>query len=115
MKSNINSPKLNIEEEENLYQFKRFLQLQVFSEVVCKSGNFRCGTPIFYKRKNTNNFLVFNIPYNSEQHRFYADFWIINTQSEKNFLIKKVDENSLHNICLGFTMKNVKLYDKLVL
>ena len=114
MKTKKKSSRLNSEQQLNLFNFKRFAQLEGFTETLSKTGNFNSGTPIFYKRATADKFLVFSIPYPEDQHQFYADFWIVKTESKNNFLVRKVDATNLKDIHVGFTMEHIELYNNFV-
>lgn len=114
MKTKKKSTQLNSEQQEYLFNFKRFAHSEGFTETSSKAGNFNVGTPIFYKRVADDKFLVFNIPFKEVQKQFYVDFWIINTESKNNFLVRKVDDKKLQDIRLGFTMENIGLYHNII-
>ncbi len=101
--------------EEDLYRFKRFIQIEGFTEAIDKVGSFELGSPLFYKQLLANKFLVFNIPFNEVQKDFYADFWAVDTSSKDNFLKRKITESKLTLVCLAFKMQNVKIYNNLLL
>ena len=102
--------KCDKQEEENLYNFKRFAKVEGFTETVSDSGHFKQGTPIFYKQTTPTMFLVFTIPFMGIQKKFYADFWKINAISANNFLKKRVDDIDMKDIRMGFNLQNIELY-----
>lgn len=104
----------NTDFEDEQYRFKRFMQIEGFTETTSKSGSFRLGTPIFYKRISIDTFLVFNIPYMGVQKSFYADLWLFNTSSQKNSVLKEADETNMLDIRLGLSLKDTKSYNEFV-
>jgi hypothetical protein len=93
-------------------EFKIFMLSQGFKEGISKSGNFGSGSPVYYKKVADETFLAFNIPYygKTKNASFYSDFWTIKASSEKDFLVKGVNDANLIEIRLGFTMEHIDIY-----
>jgi|GEM_PF-1575797 len=82
----------------------KFLNIQGFIETIDKVGSFCKDCPLYYKKKNSNEFLVINIPFcKSKASQTNFDLWKISAKSEKEFLLKKYANPKA--IMLGFDLK----------
>ncbi len=69
-----------------------FFNIEKFTENIDNVGNFSKGTPIFYKKISKKYYLVFVVFCNSTNQTIIIDFYKVESESEKDFLIKKTNK-----------------------
>ena len=102
-------------EEKNKQVFLNFMKSEGYTEVNDKADSFQKNMPVFYKRVSEDEFLVFNIPYYGKVAgaNFVTDFWRVKADFEEEFLKKRIADDNLKLILLGFQLeKDLELYKK---
>lgn len=94
-------------EEQNEYEFGKFIRNNGFKETKIKHGNSESDLVLFFRKISENIFFVFNIPYPKVKNKtFKSDFWLVEASSENEFMKKlKFDEN-WKELKIGFELNN---------